>query len=61
MERVKLTKAQSERRQFNRWFSETMADADGRHDHFPRWLKADMWLAWQAGRSALSNPEMTNG
>lgn len=43
-----------ERREFNRWFVRTFSDPDHRFDHMPRWLKADLWMAWQAGRAALS-------
>jgi len=37
----------TERRRFNAWFYGTFQDADGRFDHLPRWLKADLWLAWE--------------
>lgn len=48
----------SERRKFNRWFVETFSDPDHRFDHIPKWLKADLWLAWQAAtRAALPQEE----
>jgi hypothetical protein len=46
---VKLT----DRREFNKWYVETFADSDHRFTHLPSWLKADLWLAWQAGRAAI--------
>jgi len=46
------------RRQFNRWFQQ-YADSDGKFTHMPRWLKADLWEAWQAGRATLK--DRTNG
>lgn len=44
----------SERQEFNRWYVNTFADHDGQFTHMPRWIKADLWLAWQAGRAALA-------
>lgn len=50
---AKLSAAQVLRREFNRWFARKYQDADGGFTHIPRWFKADMWEAWQAGRAAL--------
>jgi hypothetical protein len=51
-----------ERREFNRWFANSYADADGKFTHIPKWLKADMWEAWQAaGRALLSHPDLSKG
>ena len=46
----KLTEAQLQRRAFNRWFAGHYANADGGYDHFPRWLKNDLWECWQAAQ-----------
>jgi hypothetical protein len=41
------------RREFNRWYVTTFADQDGKFTHMPKYLKADLWEAYQAGRAAL--------
>lgn len=48
-------------REFNKWFSETFADADGRFAHMPRWLKADLRKAWNEAskRSAAEIERLT--
>jgi hypothetical protein len=45
---VKLTLAKNARREFNAWYVRTFSDPDHRFTHMPSWLKADLWLAWQA-------------
>lgn len=49
------------RREFNKWFSETFADADGRFAHMLRWLKADLRTAWNEAskRSAAEIERLT--
>lgn len=49
------------RREFNVWFRETFADADGRLDHMPLWLKADLRKAWNEAskRSAAEIERLT--
>lgn len=54
---AELTQDKVERREFNRWFVETFADPDHSFTHIPRWMKSDLWLAWQAGRAALARKE----
>lgn len=46
-----------ERREFNRWFAHTFQCADGKFNHMPTWLKADLWLAWQAALAALASDQ----
>ena len=58
---AELTKAQKDRRKFNRWYVRTFRDPDHKFSHMPSWLKADLWEAWQAGRSALASATDAEG